>query len=758
MLRQQKVVFFLHLLGLDTAGHGYKPLSPEYLRNIRVVDDGIAEVYQLVERFFNNDGRTAYVFTSDHGMTDWGSHGAGEAHETMTPLIAWGAGIPTPIAKMDFGSDFIDMSSSSTSAGRKDVNQADVAPLMSALLGLNVPMNSVGRLPLSYLNASQRYRATAVCSTFRQLVEQMEVQRRRKLDSSFRLFFKDFPTLTPDKLKLIMGEMEKLLYVQKRFPAAERLCQDWSPVAVDGLIYYHQYERRFLSLGVALTFVFLELCVWRFASEAASEETDTAVVSGTAPLFLSIGAVVTAITFWTLSFPLARYLYGLVPLLLAAIAQPLWKNWIRFPIATSTLRAPSVVAVEFKRWMWSMWSSDGLASIFVVAVAIEIIVWAFFYRWILSIGLWILAFWPMANPLIGWALRTAWAGACLVVSVFPFLPTVGKSANPELIFYTCVIVGIALAFAFILYRHRQWLRTRADGEEREVFEFDTDMAIFGILFLYVMASGCINLTTSVSIEQRRGSPALNRFLSWLILFTSPFLTLFVRQHLWIRLCILAVAFFCPLTLMSVSYEPIFYVCLCALLYVWLRIEGTIEHGNDPTPKAYLNHLLVSKRPLSVDDVRRAYFFVFFVFLSFFGTGNIASINSFNPSFTAPFVTVFSPFVMGALLLTKIAIPFFVVCSVLCGLEAMTARSVGVLFWLIVMISDGMALVSALVLRHGLVGSGSSFSEVLLPSTGSRKLVGHWNKYQPFRDFLSDYFDRYVVVSCGQSCFDQVCVF
>ena len=27
---------------------------------------------ELVEGYYGNDGRTAYVMSSDHGMTDWG--------------------------------------------------------------------------------------------------------------------------------------------------------------------------------------------------------------------------------------------------------------------------------------------------------------------------------------------------------------------------------------------------------------------------------------------------------------------------------------------------------------------------------------------------------------------------------------------------------------------------------------------------------------------------------------------------------------
>lgn len=37
---------------------------------------------------------------------------------------------------------------------RWDMNQADVAPLISALLGMAVPKNNCGKLPRQYLNAT----------------------------------------------------------------------------------------------------------------------------------------------------------------------------------------------------------------------------------------------------------------------------------------------------------------------------------------------------------------------------------------------------------------------------------------------------------------------------------------------------------------------------------------------------------------------------------------------------------------------------
>lgn len=57
-------------------------------------------------------------------MTDWGSHGAGSAAETETPFILWGPGIKTNTTPMS-------------------IEQADLAPLMSTLIGIPIPVNSV---------------------------------------------------------------------------------------------------------------------------------------------------------------------------------------------------------------------------------------------------------------------------------------------------------------------------------------------------------------------------------------------------------------------------------------------------------------------------------------------------------------------------------------------------------------------------------------------------------------------------------------
>ena len=72
-------------MGLDTNGHAFKPNSEEfvfwtghspflrdrYLENIELVDRGIQHAVEMIENYYK-DGKTAFVFTADHGMSNIG--------------------------------------------------------------------------------------------------------------------------------------------------------------------------------------------------------------------------------------------------------------------------------------------------------------------------------------------------------------------------------------------------------------------------------------------------------------------------------------------------------------------------------------------------------------------------------------------------------------------------------------------------------------------------------------------------------------
>ncbi|KJZ69380.1 hypothetical protein HIM_11219 [Hirsutella minnesotensis 3608] len=189
LLRQDKNVVFLHLLGLDTSGHSYRPYSKEYLHNLQAVDKGVKEVTELMQQFFADD-RTAFVFTADHGMSDWGSRGDGHPDNTRTPLIAWGSGVAPPVKYGDSvapGHDDYSSDWGLDTVQRHDVSQADVAALMSYLIGTEYPANSVGQLPLSYLSAGSREKAEASLANARSILEMYRVKEEKKQENELRL-------------------------------------------------------------------------------------------------------------------------------------------------------------------------------------------------------------------------------------------------------------------------------------------------------------------------------------------------------------------------------------------------------------------------------------------------------------------------------------------------------------------------------------------------------------------------------------------
>lgn len=131
-VRAPGTVFFLHLIGLDSTGHSYRPHGSEYHRNLRVVDHIVQETVQLFESVYGDD-ETAFVFSADHGMSNLGNHGDGSPDNTRTPLITWGAGIGGKDGREkgdqdDYSRDW------GLSGTRRDVEQADVAVLMVSFI------------------------------------------------------------------------------------------------------------------------------------------------------------------------------------------------------------------------------------------------------------------------------------------------------------------------------------------------------------------------------------------------------------------------------------------------------------------------------------------------------------------------------------------------------------------------------------------------------------------------------------------------
>uniref|UniRef100_A0A2K5JAM8 GPI ethanolamine phosphate transferase 1 n=1 Tax=Colobus angolensis palliatus TaxID=336983 RepID=A0A2K5JAM8_COLAP len=541
-INEEKIVFFLHLLGIDTNGHAHRPSSRDYKDNIKKVDDGVKEIVSMFNHFYGNDGKTTFIFTSDHGMTDWGSHGAGHPSETLTPLVTWGAGInyPQRVSAQQFDDSFL-KEWRLENWKRLDVNQADIAPLMTSLIGVPFPLNSVGILPVDYLNNTDLFKAESMFTNAVQILEQFKVKMTQKKEVTLPFLF------TPFKFQVI---------------------QD---------------------------------------------------------------------------------------------------------LVTSLLTYPS---------------SHFVGYLLVFTLGIEVLVLSFFYRYMLTAGLTAFAVWPFLTRLWTRAKVTSlsWAFFSVLLAVFPLMPVVGRKPDISL------VMGAGLLVLLLSLCVVTSLMKRKDSFRKEELLVHLLQVLSTVLSMYVVYS------TQSSLLRKQGLPLMNQIISWATLASSLVVPLLSSPAVFQRLFSILLSLMSTYLLLSTGYEAVFPLVLSCLMFVWINIEQETLQQSGVCCKQKLTSIQFSYntditqfRQLYLDDIRRAFFLVFFLVTAFFGTGNIASINSFDLASVYCFLTVFSPFMMGALMMWKILIPFVLVMCAFEAVQLTTQLSSKSLFLIVLVISDIMAL-------------------------------------------------------------------
>jgi GPI ethanolamine phosphate transferase 1 len=208
-LKQEKVILFLHLLGMDSAGHSYKPTSPDYLNGIDFLDKEVKKLYQTIEELFP-DKKTTYLFTADHGMTDRGSHGDGDPDCTRTPFILWGNGV---------------------AKSKSEIQQVDMTPMFSSFLGVPYPINNVGKTPISFLDSSEFYKIENLCVNAKQMFSQLEKRKELKKKS---YFFSAFDLNWDDSIETLLKS--------EKFSEAKEKCEKMISESLRGMEYYQKYD------------------------------------------------------------------------------------------------------------------------------------------------------------------------------------------------------------------------------------------------------------------------------------------------------------------------------------------------------------------------------------------------------------------------------------------------------------------------------------------------------------------------------------
>uniref|UniRef100_A0A2K5EY10 GPI ethanolamine phosphate transferase 1 n=1 Tax=Aotus nancymaae TaxID=37293 RepID=A0A2K5EY10_AOTNA len=589
-INEEKIVFFLHLLGIDTNGHAHRPSSRDYKDNIKKVDDGVKEIVSMFNHFYGNDGKTTFVFTSDHGMTDWGSHGAGHPSETLTPLVTWGAGIKYPqrLSAQQFDDVFL-KEWRLENWKRLDVSQADIAPLMTSLIGVPFPLNSVGILPVDYLNNTDLFKAESMFTNAVQILEQFKVKMTQKKEATLPFLFAPFKSLSDSKQIDILRKARSYIK-HKKFDEAKPS---------------HLLPCSFVAIGILVAFFLLiQACPWTY------------------------------------------YVYCLLPL-------PIWYAVLREFQVIQDLVA-SLLTYPLNHFV---------GYLLVFTLGTEVLVLSFFYRYMLTIGLTAFAAWPFLTQLWTRAKVTSlsWTFFSLLLAVFPLMPVVGRKPDISL------VMGAGLLVLLLSLYVVTSLTKRKDSFLKEELLVHLLQVLNTVLSMYVVYS------TQSSLLRKQGLPLTNQIISWATLASSLIVPLLSSPALFQRLFSILLSLMSTYLLLSTGYEALFPLVLSCLMFVWINIEQETLQQSGVSCKQKLTSIQFSYntditqfRQLCLDDIRRAFFLVFFLVTAFFGTGNIASINSFDLASVYCFLTVFSPFMMGSLMMWKILIPFVLV---MCAFEA-----------------------------------------------------------------------------------------
>ncbi|CAG8953448.1 hypothetical protein HYFRA_00010197 [Hymenoscyphus fraxineus] len=125
-------VMFAHFLGVDHAGHRYGPNHPAMTAKLQQMDTVIRDLMKSL------DDDTLLVIMGDHGMDSKGDHGGESDEEVQAALWMYSK-------KGIFGRTDPAFVTPPAHAKTRPVNQIDLVPTLSLLLGLPIPFNNLGK-------------------------------------------------------------------------------------------------------------------------------------------------------------------------------------------------------------------------------------------------------------------------------------------------------------------------------------------------------------------------------------------------------------------------------------------------------------------------------------------------------------------------------------------------------------------------------------------------------------------------------------
>ena len=453
---------------------------------------------------------------------------------------------------------------------------------------------------------------------------------------------------------------------EQRYNEAMEKSRSLIQLAANGLRYYHSHNTMYIAFCATFGFIgwIILVIVEIFQNYSALSVKSSHItfhsssgshITALRRFFAGI-ALIVAVGLLITSASLIEYLYCFMPLLVfyhLTAEYLIVKKLAKLALNVSLVKVFGFIAVY--------------------TVLLVSLVASFSQRGILSFILMGIAVFPIISNRKPTMYNVSWLLAASVLSIFPVLPNIGREDNYALV----ALAGLFTAATSLIYSCLSENKTM-------------NSVVVTVLVGAVTLCTLIRLHTAQSINAKAGLPLVNQLLSWLIVPSLPSFALLAGKTSISRLVSVVTGLVAIYILMCVSHEGLFVYILSLSMFLWIKLEQELIDESDIQVR--LNSPQSSDSEyLSTGHVRIAYTFLFFIFFAFFGTGNIASLNSFDPAAVNCFITIYKPFIMASVLFLKVLVPLVIVC---CAFSAMK-NSLGVeirgLFYVVMVMTDVMTI-------------------------------------------------------------------
>ncbi|KAL4224091.1 hypothetical protein ACF0H5_017545 [Mactra antiquata] len=680
-MSQDKVLFFLHLGGIDHAGYIVRPNSQRYLQHLRYLDDGIKDIVGQFEDFFEHDGKTAYIFTSDHGMTNWGAHGEGMPDEIHCPLIVWGSGIRKPIPEDNLNAypDTLSQDWSMTKWKRTNIEQPSLAPLMASLIGVTYPMNAVYPFPEGFLDVPEEELFEIMYANLKQLLENYLAIEWSTHTGPLAFDFRKYHKLSGSYLTDIDALRDGKSYSQ-----GIRMIREKTLIAVEGIQHYRLYSEVPLWIATfSSLFGWFCLCMMCLIQQHINVEDvriATPLVSNTKTIILQcsvIAFIMDVIILYAQSTKFTNYLHFLLPL-------PIWTcvimKWYEIDGILSAIKKMSELA--------------SMAAICVVGLCLYVT--GLYYRGVMASLVVMLALWVyrFKKDKLDNDLMKYYVGVMIAFAIVCGKPTGDRDLN-----YNLALAGSALItiFASLVHKQLDWSAVKGNY----IRHFGYRVGLYQICKIGVSTLILVHSSYLTLHDQR--TPLTVQVPCWIILIVSIVEPTFVHTDVQSRLTAISLSIAAPYILLSIGQEPLSYLLMILALGLYVEVESHLTeshpiflprtsardrnennrnimngHGNVKQHKhTRSNDLLMvqstvsewrsldfvsktgvdsyCKKSVTTGDLRRGLATIIFCICGLIGAGHIVSINSFDVQDVFCFFTTHNPPIMGVLMVFKLTV-------------------------------------------------------------------------------------------------------